>query len=48
MFAPSINVDLEKLQKESEAAPPRRKTAARGSKAAARQKADQKAEQTEK
>lgn len=48
MFAPSINVDLEKLQKESEAAPPRRKTAARGGKAAARQKAEKQAERTEK
>ena len=43
MFAPPINVDLEKLQQEAEAKPPVRKTASRGRTAAPR-KAEQKTE----
>jgi hypothetical protein len=39
MFAPSINVDLEKLQEKTEAQAPRRKTAAKGRAAAARKAA---------
>lgn len=46
MFAPSINVDLEKLQQAPEEKPARRKTAARGRPAAAR-KAAPKPETTE-
>ncbi len=47
MFAPSINVDLEKLQQATEAKPTARKTAARGRAAAAR-KAAAKSENDEK
>jgi len=39
MFAPSINVDLEKLQQASDEKPAARKTAAKGRSAAARKAA---------
>lgn len=48
MFAPSINVDLEKLQQASEEKPAPRKTAARGRAAAARKAAAAKSENEKK
>ncbi|MCC7089649.1 MAG: hypothetical protein IT295_10865 [Dehalococcoidia bacterium] len=48
MFAPSINVDLEKLQQSSEETPAPRKTAGRGRAAAGRKAAAAKSESEKK